>query len=200
MPGNQFTYEWTVPNIGQHDQRRRCIHQSSGRGHNRESKVSMKPRSSFQQTTSRGYVQFNVTPGSGWEKCLLPFTLPPDRPLRGGSGILFRRHVCGETRKPHWSRSRGLPFLSTDTMRVALTSTLPDTARFSAIYVDLHPTTRRPRCRSLFLKQESFAPGGVIPMSYSQLIMKACVVLTLSRPITQRGRGNRLRKISRHGA
>ena len=175
LPGNQFTYEWTVPNIG-----------NTINGDDAFIKVvavDTTGKESFDEAEIiiptndiAGNVQFNVTPGQTFgpgEMLASVYTTTGIDPFAAEVEYYFE-DVRGETRKLTGRGRGGLPFLSTDTMRfvVAFGTTTNNRKYWYSPFFKMRPDSHlndAPPTVSLTFPQagNSFAPGGVIPITWT---------------------------------
>ena len=172
LPGNQRSYEWTVPNIG-----------NTINGSNAFIKVvamDTTGKESFDEaeiiiSTNDivGDVQFNVTPGQtfGPETLASVYTTNGIDPYMTEVEYYFE-DVRGETCKLTGRGRGGLPFLSTDTMRfvVSFGNTTNNRKYWYTPFFKMRPDSHlndAPPTVSLTFPQagNSFAPGSVIPVS-----------------------------------
>ena len=175
LPGNQFTYEWTVPNIG-----------NTINGDDAFIKVvavDTTGKESFDEAeiiiptnAIAGDVQFSLTPGQ---------TVEPGEMLASvytTTGIdpytpeveFYLEDVRGQTRKLTGRGRGGLPFFSTDTARfvVAFGTTTNNRKYWYSPFFKMRPNSLlgdSPPTVSLTFPQagNSFAPGSVIPISWT---------------------------------
>jgi len=175
LPGNQFTYEWTVPNVG-----------NTINGDDAFIKVvalDTTGKESFDEAeiiiptnAIAGEVQFNVTPGQTFgpgEMLASVYTTTGIDPYVAEVEYYFE-DVRGETRKLTGRGRGGLPFLSTDTMRfvVAFGTTTNNRKYWYSPFFKMRPDSHlndAPATVSLTFPQagNSFAPGSVIPTSWT---------------------------------
>jgi hypothetical protein len=172
LPGNQRTYEFTVPNIG---------YQTAGdNAFVKVVAIDTSGKESFDEAEVvvptddiPGTVQFNFTAGE---------TLGPGEirtPIYTTSGLdrylvqtkFYLETVGGETRQ---LTDRGVPFLSTDTARYVVAYGSGSNrckywySPFFKIRPDSHLTDAPPTVSLIFPQAgNSFAPGSVIPISWT---------------------------------
>lgn len=175
LPGNQFTYEWTVPNIG-----------NTVNGNDAFIKVvavDTTGKQSFDEAeiiiptnAIAGDVQFTMTAGqtfgAGYMLASVFTTTGLDPSLTRTE--FYLEDVRGETRKLTGRGLGGLPFFSTDTARfvVAFGNTTNNCKYWYSPFFKIRPDSHLndiPPTVSLVFPQagNSFATGSVIPISWT---------------------------------
>jgi hypothetical protein len=175
LPGNQFTYEWTVPNIG--------FTVNGNDAFIKVVAVDTTGKQSFDEAeiiiptnAIGGNVQFSMAPGqtfgTGYMLASVFTTSGLDPYLTRTE--FYLEDVRGETRKLTGRGLGGLPFFSTDTARfvVAFGNTTNNCKYWYGPFFKIRPDSHlndAPPTVSLTFPQagSSFAPGSVIPVNWT---------------------------------
>ncbi len=177
LPGNQQTYEWTVPDVG--------FTVNGNNAHIKVVAVDTTGKESFDEAeiviptnNIQGTVTFNIAPGQTFEPGdILPdgFFVPNIEPYM--TRVDFYIEEVGSERRKLYSRGAnggGLPFFSSDSVRFVISygDTTNNRKYWYSPLFKVRPDTHlndAPPAITLSTPQagQSFAPGSVVPISWT---------------------------------